>query len=110
MVASQRGLREWFVQRVTAIVMGLYTLFVLGFFLVHPGLSYLEWKSLYVQPWFKIASLIVFVSVLWHAWIGLWTVLTDYVKPFWMRLLLEIAIALLLIAYGIWSVLTLFQF
>lgn len=50
----------------------------------------------------KIVTFIVLLSILWHAWIGLWTVFTDYVKNRPIRLILEILVSLLLIVYLAW--------
>lgn len=99
---NRRGLIEWIAQRITAILVGIYTLFLVIYFLVHHPLSYTVFHNLFAHLSMKIVTFIVLLSILWHAWIGLWTVFTDYVKNRPIRLLLEILVCLLLIVYLAW--------
>lgn len=99
---NRDGLFDWLVQRCTAIVIGLYTVFLILYFLIHPLVVYADWQTLFLNGWMRIATVIVLVSVLWHAWIGLWTVFTDYIKIKLLRLLLELLVLLLLLAYFVW--------
>ena len=39
-----------------------------------------------------------------HAWIGVHDVILDYVKPFWLRLLVLVVMGGLWIAMGIWTI------
>jgi len=102
------GFRDWLVQRISAILIGAYVIFLLIFIAVEQPLQYPEWHMLFGNVWMKIFSLVVLVSLLWHAWIGLWTVFTDYVKPKGLRLFLEIGVWILFIIYFIWGVEALF--
>ena len=97
-----RGLFEWIVQRVSALLIGAYTIFLLSFFLMHVPLHYPEWENLFSFVWMRIATIVVVIAILWHAWIGLWTVLTDYVKCGYARLCLEVVIAITLLGYLFW--------
>jgi len=106
---GRNGLSTWVIQRVTAVFLGLYALFLIGFFLTHPNLSYEIWTSLFHCVWIKIASLIVLLSLAGHAWIGLWTVITDYVKCSCLRFVLEIALIVGLLAYVLWGILVLWS-
>src|SRR5690554_6985717 len=54
---GRNGIQDWIIQRVTAYVLALYTLFLLGFF-VTTDVDYQAWSSLYNQGWFKIFSLL----------------------------------------------------
>lgn len=101
---DRRGLREWLAQRVTAVLIAVYTVFLITYLLKHPDASYEQWKSLFVCTWMKVATMIVIISIVWHAWIGLWTVFTDYVKCHIARLILQIGVILLLAAYFIWVI------
>ena len=78
--ANQSGLRDWLAQRFTALLIGAYTLFIVLYWLLSPNTNYHQWHNLFGSVWIKLFTFIVFISILWHAWIGLWTVLTDYVK------------------------------
>lgn len=99
---NNRGLLEWIVQRTSAVLIGAYAIFLLVFFVAHQPLNYLEWNHLFSCVIMRVITIIVVLAILWHAWIGLWTVLTDYVKNGFVRLLLEIALILLLLGYFLW--------
>ena len=101
---NRLGYQDWFVQRITALLSGIYAVFIIVFLLVHHPISYLRWHALFSDWLMKIATFIVIFSVLWHAWIGLWTVFTDYVKNKPIRLALQTVICLLLVTYFIWTI------
>lgn len=98
------GLRDWLVQRFTAIFLSVYVL-GLGIFLwQHPGLEYTQWQQLFSQPFVQVATLFALICTAFHAWIGLWTVLTDYVKILSVRYLLQFVILFALFWYVIWGI------
>ncbi|WP_039669845.1 succinate dehydrogenase, hydrophobic membrane anchor protein [Coxiella endosymbiont of Amblyomma americanum] len=94
---SYRGYRNWCVQRITACLGGIYTVFVIIFLVTHHPISYAEWNNLFTHTTMKIFTLSVVLSMLWHAWIGVWTIITDYVKDKPIQLILEAAVCLLLV-------------
>ncbi len=100
--ADRRGLVDWLAQRFTAVIIGAYAVFILLYLLCHYNLSFTDWDSLFRNGFMRIATIIVMLSILWHAWIGLWTVFTDYVKNKPVRLFLETVVILLLLSYFIW--------
>lgn len=104
-----QGLREWVIQRLSAILMAVYFLFLMGYFLTHPGLSFAEWHSLFAQNGMKVATLLVVTALLYHAWIGMWTVFTDYVKPYVLRATLNFFVLLMLFACFFWALLILWS-
>lgn len=96
---NRQGLREWVIQRITAIVMAFYSIFLGYFFVTHPNLAYYEWHGLFAEFWVKIATLLFVLCLIYHAWIGMWTVFTDYIKIFWLRLLLHMVVLFALIVF-----------
>lgn len=78
---SRSGLYDWMAQRVTAVVLAVYTLFLLGYVMANPGMDYAQWQGLFAQSWMRIFSLMTLVALGAHAWIGMWTVTTDYLTP-----------------------------
>lgn len=101
---SGNGVRDWLVQRVSAVVLAAYTLFLLGFVLLNPYLDYITWGSLFSHTSMKIFSLLTLLSLIGHAWIGIWTVITDYVNPYPLRLIVQVLVVLLLLTYLVWGV------
>jgi succinate dehydrogenase / fumarate reductase, membrane anchor subunit len=106
---SHQGLRDWIIQRVSAIIMTFYSLGLIFYLISHPDLSFTEWHSLFSCSWMKIATQIFLLSLLYHSWIGMWTVLTDYAKPYVLRALLNFFILLILIACFFWGLLILWS-
>lgn len=98
------GLRDWMVQRISSVVLALYILFLLGFIIFHPNMQFLDWYELFENPWFRIFSILALLSLVLHAWVGMWTITTDYLKVTWVRLVIETLIILSLIAYLAWGI------
>lgn len=101
---SHKGLRDWLIQRITAVIIGLYFVFIIAYLLINQPVSFASWRNLFDNPLLVLSSFIVLLAILWHTWIGLWTVLTDYVKNPGLRLALQSLVLLLLLAYVVWGV------
>lgn len=101
---GRNGLSDWLVQRVSALIIGIYFVYLMGFFLCHPHLEYEVWQRLFAHSFMKISTVLVILAVCAHAWIGLWTVFTDYIKCSRLRALLEVLLILLLLTYVIWGI------
>jgi len=104
---NHQGLRDWLVQHISAFIMAIYTIGVVIFLASHSGIDYTSWSELFAYTWMKIATAIVFLLLLFHAWIGVWTVITDYVKCAAIRLSLYVLILLALVAFFITALLIL---
>lgn len=100
---GRSGAYDWMVQRVTAYVLALYTLFLLGF-LLFTDVDYATWGALFHQTWFRIFSLMALISMGAHAWVGLWTVTTDYVKGTAPRFLIQALCGTVMFVYVVWGV------
>ena len=99
---SGNGLRDWFIQRVTAVILGIYFIIFAGFFLTHHHVDYHQWSAFYQHPFFKIVNVIAILSLVKHAWIGLWTVTTDYLKCACLRVGVQMLILISLFAELVW--------
>lgn len=95
---SASGLRDWLTQRITAVLLTVYTFTLLGFLLTHHPLTYHDWSLFFSQTWVKIFTLFVLFSVLFHAWIGMWIISTDYIKKSCIRLAFQLFIIFALLA------------
>lgn len=108
MVASatslgRSGLHDWIIQRVTAVVLAAYVIYLTAFVVSSGDLSFAIWQALFSQVWFKIFSLLAVASLCFHAWIGMWIITTDYVKPTGTRMIVQVAIILACFAFLIWG-------
>jgi|TARA_B110000483_G_scaffold145435_1_gene173596 succinate dehydrogenase / fumarate reductase membrane anchor subunit len=96
---GRNGLYDWVVQRISALVIAAYFLFIVFFLVANPDLSYEHWHELFSCLWMKVFSTISLLMLLAHTWIGVWSVLTDYMTPRLMgskanilRLIAELAV------------------
>lgn len=96
---GRNGVHDYLLIRASGIIMTLYTAYMIGFFAFGPDINYLEWQSFFGGTFTKVFTMIALACVLIHAWIGLWQVLTDYIKPTLVRSLLQFAIIVTLVAY-----------
>ena len=103
------GLRDWLGQRITAIALVLYTLYLLYSVLTVPTLTYSSWYGLFLSPFMRVATLLAMLALIYHAWVGIRDVLMDYIQQTWMRLSLEILTLSLLAGYACWTVIILWR-
>jgi succinate dehydrogenase / fumarate reductase, membrane anchor subunit len=97
------GLRDWLVQRGTAVVMTVYTLVLLAVLVSAPKVDYTEWRLLFVSQWMKLATLLYLVCLFWHAWIGVRNIFMDYIRNSALRLALHTAAIAWLVVCAGWS-------
>ena len=84
------GVRDWLGQRITAIGLVLYTIYLLVRMLAVPELTYSTWYGLFLSPFMRVVTLLAMLALIYHAWVGIRDVLMDYIQQTWMRLTLEI--------------------
>lgn len=115
MVASvtslgRNGLYDWMIQRLSAVILALYTLFLLGFLIASPDLQFAQWQGLFAQTWMKVFSLAALISMCAHAWVGMWTISTDYSQKISkehsaaVRFAFQLVCASSLFVYLVWGI------
>ena len=110
MVASitnlgRSGLYDWVIQRLTAVILAVYTLFLLGFVIAHPDLQYSDWQQLFACTAMKIASLLALISICAHGWVGMWTIATDYITgSTGLRFIFQLVCVAFLFTYLVWGI------
>jgi len=102
-VGAGYGMRDWLLQRVTALLMAIYTIILLVAFLTGQNFTYEGWAGLFAQQWFKLFSAVTLVGLGFHAWVGVRDIWMDYVKPVGLRLFLQIATIAWLIGCAAWA-------
>ena len=85
-VGAHYGMRDWLSQRLTACLMALYTLLLVGELLLGGPLGYDRWAGIFAAQWMKVLTLVVLLALGWHVWVGMRDIWMDYVKPVGMRL------------------------
>jgi succinate dehydrogenase / fumarate reductase membrane anchor subunit len=103
-VGAHYGVGGFLAQRITAVLLALYAIFLFIVLLFTSDLSYVGWATVFVPLWMKVLTLIAIFALLYHAWIGVKDIWMDYVKPTGIRLALQTCTALWLIFCAVWSV------
>jgi succinate dehydrogenase / fumarate reductase membrane anchor subunit len=103
-VGAHYGLGGWLAQRITAVVMVIYTLVLLVVFLRAGRLDYPAWKALFASGWMRVGTLLFSVSLGWHAWVGMRDILMDYARPDSLRFALQVATLFIIALYLGWTV------
>ena len=102
-VGAHYGLRDWLLQRLTAVVMALFTIGFIACLAWHQPATHADWKAIFSGTFARLATMLFFVALLYHAWVGMRDILMDYIKPVYARLALQTAVGLTLVVYLIWT-------
>jgi len=105
------GSRDWIVQRISAVVLAVYSVVLLGFFLTHSNVTFVEWSSFMTSLPMRLFSLVAILALAGHAWVGMWTVFTDYITSGKMgesaprlRLVLQTLMILAILVFLFWGI------
>ena len=96
---AQSGVKDWLWQRISAVVILLYSALVLGFWALNPQATFTAWHRFLMSMSMRVLGTLAFVSFAIHAWLGIWTVLTDYVKPRCVQQCAKLLTIILIVAY-----------
>ena len=106
---GRSGLSDWLMQRVSAVILLAYFGYLSAVLI--GGVDYQGWKELFAQTWMRIFSLLALLSIVVHAWVGLWCVLTDYIterlmggKATALRLTAQAVCGLMMFVYLVWGI------
>ncbi|AXU95943.1 succinate dehydrogenase membrane anchor subunit [Erwinia persicina] len=100
---GRNGIHDWLLLRAAAMVMTLYVIYLLGFIVMSGTLTYDIWRGFFSSSFTKVFTLLTLFSILVHGWIGMWQVLTDYIKPLALRMMLQLVIVVALLVYAIYG-------
>ena len=97
------GLKDWLIQRLSAIYLAGYFIYLMSYILSHTPMNAVLWHRFFAQTSVKIATIMALFFFILHAWIGLWTVMTDYVKCHAIRLTLQGGLFVFLFGQFVWA-------
>ncbi len=97
------GLRDWKIQRLSAVMLVIYVLFLSYNIVTIQPMDFIAWDALFSTSLMQIATMVALLALLWHTWIGMWTITTDYLKWTSVRLATQAIILFMLIAEGLWG-------
>ena len=102
-VGAHYGLRDWLSQRVTAVLMALFTLVLLVQVLMPGPMGYDKWAGIFAAQWMKVLTFVVILSLLLHVWVGMRDIWMDYIQPVGVRLVLQVATLVWLVGCAGWA-------
>jgi succinate dehydrogenase / fumarate reductase membrane anchor subunit len=103
-VGAHYGLKDWLAQRITGVVMAVFTLVVALALTQGVAAGYESWRAFMSAGLMRFASFLFIVSLCWHAWVGVRDIWMDYVQPAGIKLALHVLTLLVLIGYAGWAV------
>lgn len=93
------GMRLWLSQRISAVVMAVYVVLILLMLVIKQPRDYQAWLNFMSPWWWRALTLVFFISLFVHAWLGVRDVFKDYVFNLKLRASMQIVVDLLLIIY-----------
>ena len=103
-VKDHMGKHNWIAQRVTGTYILLFVLYVFAWYAIEAPLTVEDWIGFINDLYFQILSSIFSLTLIYHSWLGIWTVITDYVAESW-RPTVMIQVQILHVIYLIWLLL-----
>ncbi|WP_417276663.1 succinate dehydrogenase, hydrophobic membrane anchor protein [Castellaniella sp.] len=102
-VGAHYGTRDFIVQRSTAVIMAVYTLALVLYAVFVANLDFETWRAFFAftigtLPVGQMLATLAFLSLAWHAWVGVRDIWMDYAHSDGLRLFLEVLTALWLVA------------
>jgi succinate dehydrogenase / fumarate reductase membrane anchor subunit len=107
MITSIQGMHAWLLQRMTAVFMLVYFVASIVYFVFSSPDHYSQWREAMTSMPIAIATVLFFVALSLHAWVGLRDVVIDYIHRFSLRILLLGLIFVLLFGQTLWVILVL---
>jgi succinate dehydrogenase / fumarate reductase membrane anchor subunit len=111
---SRSGTSDWIAQRVSAVILAVYFVVIVGWLLMSGEVTYDAWHDFMTCTAMRIFSVLALLSLAAHSWVGLWTVTTDYMttrqmgaSANFLRLIVQISMALVIFVYVTWGVMIL---
>ena len=105
------GVADWIIQRFSALILAAYTIVIVVWLVVNGmELTFAQWQGFIGQTWMRIFTLLTILALASHAWVGLWTVATDYLKNGVIRVAFLGSVGVSLFVYVVWGISILWGF
>ena len=103
-VGAHYGVIDWLAQRVTGVVMAVFTLVMFAAALGGAMASREAWQAFMANGLIRFLSFLFIVSLCWHAWVGVRDIWMDYLNSAALRLFLHVMTLLALVGYAGWAI------
>ncbi len=99
------GLRDWMMQRITGLLMVIFTLAVVAQVIFTSGpITYTSWAGIFASQWMKSLTFVTILALCWHTFVGMRDIFMDYIKPVYLRLALHVAAIVWLLGCAGWAI------
>ncbi|MCL2344517.1 MAG: succinate dehydrogenase, hydrophobic membrane anchor protein [Desulfobulbus sp.] len=102
-VGAHYGLRDWLVQRATAVIMAVYSVLIVAVLCAVRPSTFEAWQGVFANGVIKFMTFLFCVSLFYHTWIGVRDIWMDYAKPISVRLVLHVLTITVLVGYTGWA-------
>ena len=107
-VGAHYGLRDWLVQRVTAVlVLAAFVVLAVALIVCRPD-GYAEWREFVGAAWVRLLLFTTVVALAWHAFIGARDIYMDYIQNDLLRLMKHVGVLVYLFVCVAWAAMILF--
>lgn len=96
------GLRPWVIQRVSAVYIVLFILYVGFSFFMADAITYDAWRAWLYSPFNTTVVGIFVIALLFHAWIGMRDIALDYVHNIMLRIFVLAIVMGVLLGSALW--------
>jgi len=103
-VGAHYGIKDWLAQRITAVLMAIYTLVIFAAVLAGVTSSHEAWQGFMGHGVVRFVTFLFIISLGYHAWVGVRDIWMDYIKPTSVRILLHVLTLLALVGYAGWAI------
>ena len=103
-VGAGYGLKDWLAQRITGVVMAVFTLIMFAAALGGAMASRGAWPAFLANGFIRFLSFLFIVSLCYHAWVGVRDIWMDYLNSAALRLFLHVMTLLALVGYAGWAI------
>ena len=97
-----QGMRAWLLQRLTAVYIAVYILSAIVWVIYNFPVNHESWLAGLSHPVMLITTVLFYLSIFIHAWVGMRDILLDYIKPNGLRFLMLMSVAFFLIVMTVW--------
>jgi len=101
--SAHRGLGEWLVQRLTAVYLAGFVLWLTTRLYIAPPPDHVAWKAWMSGGAVRAVFALFFLALVLHAWAGMRSVFLDYLKPLWLRFVVQAITAIVLLLCVFWA-------
>jgi len=103
------GARIFLWQRISAAYLTIFLFSLIGYVFTHHVNDYYSWHTLFQRNIVRLSAIFFFFALAVHAWIGMWTIATDYLKDAMVRFIFLLIVFGVLGTSLIWGILVLWS-